>query len=61
MLARADVAHRDMPDRTSAIPVLSVQGATLQYKTSRHLVTATYRVDFEVFGADRFVVLGPSG
>jgi NitT/TauT family transport system ATP-binding protein len=61
MLARADVAHRDMPDRTSAIPVLSVQGATLQYKTSRHLVTATYRVDFDVFGADRFVVLGPSG
>ncbi len=42
-------------------PVLSVQGATLQYKTRRHLVTATYRVDFEVFAADRFVVLGPSG
>jgi NitT/TauT family transport system ATP-binding protein len=34
---------------------------TLQYKTEKHLVTATYRVSFDVFRADRFVVLGPSG
>ena len=27
----------------------------------KHLVTATYRVDFEVFQCDRFVLLGPSG
>ena len=26
-----------------------------------HLVTATYRVDFEVFRSDRFILLGPSG
>jgi NitT/TauT family transport system ATP-binding protein len=43
------------------VPVLKVQGATLQYKTRRHLVTATYRVDFDVYPADRFVLLGPSG
>ena len=42
-------------------PLLSVEGATLQYKTRDHLITATYRVDFEVYRGDRFVVLGPSG
>ena len=42
-------------------PLLEVQGVTLQYKTTEHLVTATYRVDFQVLKSDRFVVLGPSG
>ncbi len=42
-------------------PLLDVDGVTLQYKTKDHLVTATYRVDFEVFQSDRFVLLGPSG
>jgi len=42
-------------------PLLDVKGVTLQYKTRDHLVTATYRVDFQVYGADRFVLLGPSG
>lgn len=42
-------------------PLLKVDGVTLQYKTRDHLVTATYRVSFEVFPADRFVLLGPSG
>ena len=42
-------------------PLLDVDGVTLQYKTKDHLVTATYRVDFEVFRSDRFVLLGPSG
>jgi NitT/TauT family transport system ATP-binding protein len=42
-------------------PLLQVRGVTLQYKTEKHLVTATYRVSFDVYGADRFVVLGPSG
>ncbi|HET7650511.1 MAG TPA: ABC transporter ATP-binding protein, partial [Gammaproteobacteria bacterium] len=30
-------------------PLLEVKGVTLQYKTREHLVTATYRVDFEVY------------
>ena len=30
-------------------PLLEVKGVTLQYKTPDHLVTATYRIDFEVF------------
>ena len=42
-------------------PLLRVDGVTLQYKTRDHLVTATWRVSFQVFPADRFVLLGPSG
>jgi NitT/TauT family transport system ATP-binding protein len=47
-------------------PLLAVEGVTLRYKTRRdrskdHLVTATYRVSFNLFQSDRFVVLGPSG
>jgi NitT/TauT family transport system ATP-binding protein len=42
-------------------PLLELSGVTLQYKTKDHLVTATYRVDFQVFRSDRFVLLGPSG
>src|SRR5690242_18318980 len=42
-------------------PLLEVRGVTLQYKTPRNLVTATYRVDFAVQKSDRFVLLGPSG
>ena len=42
-------------------PLLQVSGVTLQYKTKHHLVTATYRVSFDVLTSDRFVVLGPSG
>lgn len=42
-------------------PLLDVDGVTLQYKTKAHLVTATYRVGFEVHRGDRFVLLGPSG
>jgi NitT/TauT family transport system ATP-binding protein len=41
--------------------LLEVRGVTLQYKTKDHLVTATYRVDFDVHRSDRFVILGPSG
>src|SRR5271170_5156481 len=48
-----------MPD--AAAPILDVRGVTLQYKTRDQLVTATYRVDFQVYAADRFILLGPSG
>ena len=41
--------------------ILQVAGVTLQYKTPNHLVTATYRVNFNVHHSDRFVLLGPSG
>jgi NitT/TauT family transport system ATP-binding protein len=41
--------------------LLEVKGVTLQYRTPKHLVTAVYRVSFEVLRSDRFVILGPSG
>jgi NitT/TauT family transport system ATP-binding protein len=41
--------------------LLEVNGVTLQYKTPRHLVTATYQVNFSVHQGDRYVILGPSG
>jgi NitT/TauT family transport system ATP-binding protein len=41
--------------------LLDVCGVTLQYKTREQLVTATYRVDFQIHRSDRFVLLGPSG
>jgi NitT/TauT family transport system ATP-binding protein len=43
------------------VPLLDVKGVTLQYKTRDRLITATYRVDFQVLRSDRFVLLGPSG
>jgi NitT/TauT family transport system ATP-binding protein len=46
---------------TDTAPLLDVRGVTLQYKTREHLVTATYRVEFQVHRAERFVLLGPSG
>jgi NitT/TauT family transport system ATP-binding protein len=53
----------ERPAATQALsaPLLEVEGVTLQYKTREHLVTATYRVGFNVFRGDRFVLLGPSG
>ena len=47
--------------RRDEAPLLDVRGVTLQYKTKDHLVTATYRVDFQVFRSDRYILLGPSG
>jgi len=49
------------PAAERAQTLLEVRGVTLQYKTREHLVTATYRVGFEVSRSDRFVMLGPSG
>ena len=49
------------PSAGLGTPLLDVRGVTLQYKTRDHLVTATYRVDFQVFTSDRFILLGPSG
>lgn len=50
-----------MSETGQAAPLLQVEGVTLQYKTSDHLVTATFQVDFNVCSGDRFILLGPSG
>src|SRR4051812_25163768 len=46
---------------TGGPPLLRVEGAPLQSRTREHVVTATYRVSFDVHRSDRFVILGPSG
>jgi len=58
MNVNAQIAGK--PGATTA-PLLAVDDVTLQYKTEQHLVTATYRVGFEVREGERFVLLGPSG
>jgi len=50
-----------IPAGEKASPILDVSGVTIQYKTTSFIVTATYRIDFQVYTADRFVILGPSG
>ena len=50
-----------MNHRPDNAPLLAVEGVTLQYRTRDHLVTATYRVSFNIHRSDRFVILGPSG
>ena len=42
-------------------PLLTATGVTLTYPSGRDVVTATYRVDFEVFAGDSYILLGPSG
>ncbi len=46
---------------SGASPLLAVKDVTLQYRTHDHLVTATYRVSFDIHRSDRYVILGPSG
>jgi len=52
---------RAATDAETGRPLLDVRGVTMQYKTQAHLITATYRVSFNVLQGDRFVVVGPSG
>ncbi len=61
LAGRSGSSARSSAAGPNVAPLLSVDGVTLQYKTRDHLVTATYRVSFNVYPADRFVLLGPSG
>ncbi|EIZ86728.1 ABC transporter-like protein [Methylobacterium sp. GXF4] len=42
-------------------PLLRVSDLTLEYRTPERVVRATHRVGFDVYEADRFILLGPSG
>lgn len=55
------VALATTPGLAAAEPILKANGVTLQYATDSTVVTASYRVSFEVHRADRYVLLGPSG
>lgn len=48
-----------MTDTTHAL--LTVRDVTLRYRTPEQIVTATWRVSFDLREGDRFVLLGPSG
>ncbi len=48
-------------DLAPAVPILTAEDVTLQYKTKEHIVTAAYKICFTVFQSDRLVLLGPSG
>src|SRR5437016_6208830 len=60
-MATGPAAAAGRADGGAAVPLLAVDNVTLQYKTDQHLVTATWRIGFEVYAGERFVVLGPSG
>src|SRR5476651_2689922 len=59
--AEVGIRGRAVTDTDPGRPLVDVRGVTMQYKTMAHLVTATYRVSFNVLQGDRFVVVGPSG
>jgi NitT/TauT family transport system ATP-binding protein len=42
-------------------PLLAVDSVSLEYKAQGKRVRATYEVSFDVYPADRFILLGPSG
>jgi NitT/TauT family transport system ATP-binding protein len=50
-----------MEQAISVNPLLEVSNVTLRYRARDHDITATYRVSFNVYKSDRFVLLGPSG
>lgn len=52
-------------DRDAAIhpdvPLLQVESVGLEYATRERRVRATHDVSFDIFPAERFILLGPSG
>ncbi|PWC10780.1 ABC transporter ATP-binding protein [Brenneria corticis] len=44
-----------------ATPLLQVEGVSLEYATRERRVRATHDVSFDIFPAERFILLGPSG
>ncbi|ADJ61586.1 ABC transporter ATP-binding protein [Herbaspirillum seropedicae] len=50
------LAAQDLP-----APLLQVDRVSLQYRSATAVVQATHEVSFDVYPADRFVLLGPSG
>ncbi len=48
-------------EATNPAPLLAVDHVSLEYRTPQRVVRATHQVSFDVFEADRFVLLGASG
>ena len=56
-----DVQAHGAAGAAHASALLQVDDVSLEYRTPERVVRATHRVGFDVFEADRFVLLGPSG
>lgn len=54
-------SHKASSPKVARTALLTARDVTLRYQTRDHIVTATYRVSFDIRKSDRFVVLGPSG
>jgi NitT/TauT family transport system ATP-binding protein len=58
MKTAAAVKIQAMPQSAA---LLAADGVTLQYRVNGQILTAAYRISFDVQCSDRFVILGPSG
>jgi NitT/TauT family transport system ATP-binding protein len=61
MIALVDDSRKSAAAAQRQPVLLKVDGVTLQYASRTSLVTATWRVSFDVQHGDRFILLGPSG
>ena len=57
----AHAAVRSAAPPAAELPLLQVDGVSLEYRSPERVVRATHRVSFDVYEADRFVLLGASG
>ena len=57
----AITASPDLRGPAAPAPLLSVREVILLYRTREHVMAGTFRVGFDVYRSDRFVLLGPSG
>jgi NitT/TauT family transport system ATP-binding protein len=58
---RASVANAAPVAAVASQALLEVDGVSLEYRTTERVVRATHQVSFDLYAADRFVLLGPSG
>ncbi len=59
--AGADEKNETVGGAALSAPLLSVENVTLEYRAPGRVVRATQNVSFDVWEADRFVLLGASG
>ncbi len=60
-MATVTALKHDADATVAAGPLLQVDGVSLEYRTPERVVRATHGVSFDVYEADRFVLLGASG
>lgn len=53
--------YGENPAAAGSERLLAVDRVSLEYRTRERIVRATHQVSFDVYRADRFVLLGPSG